>query len=517
MSLNQNAGLFEKHSNTQASQDKSIKAMGKSNFLNTNLVYHPPKNELFINMIVHTVILIFTYSSTQLIFKYWINVPLLRMIFLLLDVANFYLIWYLLVSLLAFILSKAPAWSIENIIFKLNIKHIALSLVLSLCFYNMMRVGGSLNSLTFFIYGLEETETPFYKGLYTLLKNGCFVLLPIVLLTTIRKVILEYLNYRIHYKFLKKRILENDRLTESMHQLNLYTRQDSPTDISSWARHVFDCITMGQKETISAEEFTVLFGEENGNSLFILFDINQNGEIDQEEFVEVYENIFEERAALKKSLEETSIGLDELGSLITITGLLVFLAIFILYTVSPYEHLFKLCYLLMLGFIYISSPLIIETINSIIYIFIVHPYDINDEIEINNDGYTVKDIGLLYTDVERDGMVLTLPNDSLRRRGVKNLRSVEYKIFELQRRISTKSIKNISEYKNKIKAFLIENKAKFKPDFELINLEINEGIATFDVVVKINCALQEQKKVSKRKDEISIFLHKLESALFKVK
>ncbi|KAF7693624.1 Mechanosensitive ion channel protein Msy1 [Cucumispora dikerogammari] len=514
MDIDQKPGLLEKHSSILKTK-KNISSIVDMNFLKNTNIFYDSNDNLQRCILSHSVIFIATLSFDFIIRSLRKLGVILRILLVLLDVAKRYLFFYLIFTTLAFVLSKTSSFKVQYRLLKANRELISACIVFSICYFTILETYASFDSLTDLLYKLPPIRNQICDAIYNGLTSACYFLYPCVLLITIRKVILEYLNYRIHYKFLERRILENDRLTDSMHYLNKYTRQSTPTDISTWARHVFSCLTKQQKQTISVEDFILIFGEQEGNSLFVLFDINQNGEIDQEEFVEVYENIFEERTTLRKTLEEKSKGLNKLGTLIITFIWLIILILFLLSSAPAFSRVFEIYCLIIISSLYIISPLIIETINSIIYIFIVHPYDINDDIEINKTTYTVKNIGILYTDVDRHGEVLTLPNDSLRKRDIKSFKNVEYKIFKIRRQIPTNTLKNVSEYKSRIKKYLSESKTKFKSDFELTNLEINDSITTFDVIIKVNSVFQEPGVVTKRRDEIVIFLHRLESALFK--
>ncbi|KAF7700543.1 Mechanosensitive ion channel protein 10 [Cucumispora dikerogammari] len=512
--LDQKPALLERHSNI----DKSKKDMTKTidiNFSGEENVFYEAKDNLRKTILISLIILMFSFFSSVIIRSWGPKLPIFRVFSVLLEVASYFICSYLLTTVLTFILSKAPTWGIEYLVLKSTRKLISASLGLYICVYIINRTFPYIMFITTGLDNLNPIEKEVYNTLYSYGVIACTILSPIFLIITIRTVILKYINYRIQYKFLKKRVLENDRLTSTIHKLNKYTRQDSPSEISTWARHMFDCITKGQNETILIGDFTSIYGEQEGNSLFELFDINKNGQIDQDEFVEIYVSIFQERQTLKKSLEENTKGLNKLGTLITIALVMFFLCVLLLYGTSTHNKSFYILCLIIICSLYITSGLLTEVINSIIYIFLVHPFDINDKIEINDTTYTVKSIGILYTDVERHGEVLTLPNVSLIKRDIKNFRNVEYVIFNLRRQIPTSLLKTIPDYKKRIKSYLSDNRTKFKTDFKVTNLEISDAVTVFDVVIKVCSTFQESESVMKRRDEMVIFLHRLEGTLFK--
>lgn len=59
----------------------------------------------------------------------------------------------------------------------------------------------------------------------------------------------------------------------------------------------------------------------------------------------------------------------------------------------------------------------------IIFLFVTHPYDVGDRVFIDNNNYIVKELGILYTVLEKwDGQVIYSPNSVLATKDITNVR-----------------------------------------------------------------------------------------------
>ena len=66
---------------------------------------------------------------------------------------------------------------------------------------------------------------------------------------------------------------------------------------------------------------------------------------------------------------------------------------------------------LILGLSWLIGSSLAEVLTSIIFLFIKHPYDVGDRVDLGKDSYTVKEIRLLSTIfIDSHGTLVQAPN-----------------------------------------------------------------------------------------------------------
>lgn len=66
---------------------------------------------------------------------------------------------------------------------------------------------------------------------------------------------------------------------------------------------------------------------------------------------------------------------------------------------------------LLLGLSWLIGASLAEVLTSIIFLFIKHPYDVGDRVDLDEDSYTVKEIRLLSTIfLDSNGALVQAPN-----------------------------------------------------------------------------------------------------------
>jgi hypothetical protein len=118
-------------------------------------------------------------------------------------------------------------------------------------------------------------------------------------------------------------------------------------------------------------------------------------------------------------------------------------------------------------------------LGSCIFIFVKHPYDIGDRVDLNNDQLTVEHISLLFTVFKRvqNGKVVQIPNIVLNNLWVENVSRSK----AMREQISIfcnfeTSITDIEALKDEMTAFVVDSKNSrdFQPDIDIEVLGIAE-------------------------------------------
>jgi len=110
-----------------------------------------------------------------------------------------------------------------------------------------------------------------------------------------------------------------------------------------------------------------------------------------------------------------------------------------------------------------------EVLSSIIFLFIKHPYDIGDTVEVSSATYTVKEIRLLSTVfVDGGGAAVQAPHSALTALFIKNHRrsGPESESIELDVAYDT-AFEKIEELRAKMMAFVTSRRRDFQPSFDV--------------------------------------------------
>ncbi|KAM0677478.1 hypothetical protein BDAP_001979 [Binucleata daphniae] len=327
----------------------------------------------------------------------------------------------------------------------------------------------------------------------------------------LKRILLHYVNYQIHYKHYKDRIDENKKRIDYLLMLNKIVEKKMTNDLKLWSGKVFSKIVRNETTYLTIDDFVYYFGEEDGENMFMLFDENRDNNVTKDEFIHCYIGLYKEKKMLKTSLNENDQALKKLELIF----MLIFypVAFFLAFVVLGQSSLFKN---LLSGFLGIFLPatfifgsVLADMFQSIIFIFNVRPFDIGDCISVNGKTYIVHEMGLLYSTLLSDSRFHNFPNETLRKTPVINLRQSIWITEEFEQTYDYESCKDkLDELRAEIKQFLKKNKKQYKQDFNVGEFVFTKGNAVkIKITVKLACPYQDIKGASDRKDRFTLFLH----------
>lgn len=214
------------------------------------------------------------------------------------------------------------------------------------------------------------------------------------------------------------------------------------------------------KDTFDLSDLQRVFKKnEDAETAFRLFDSNGNGAVSYEEVVREVGNIYRERRDLEKNIIELGAIVGRLHDIfLTIIAFIVIILAFLVYEVDFTAFLASLgTVALSLSFVFGSSAA--TTFNCIIFLFVMHPYDIGDRVFIDGENMVVDEINILTTVFTRwDGQSIIMANQKLHTKDVHNVRrsgpQAEMLIFEVS---STTDMSTIAELERRLTVFLSEN------------------------------------------------------------
>ncbi|EJW02253.1 hypothetical protein EDEG_03313 [Edhazardia aedis USNM 41457] len=344
----------------------------------------------------------------------------------------------------------------------------------------------------------EETVLTWIKTIYM-----------IIIIFLGQRIILQYLNYNIHYRYYKDRIDENNKKTNFLLRLNSKVGANTKSQVKNLPEKVFKTLCCAERTELVLDDFIYFFGRSDGLQLFNVFDGNKDGSISQEEFVSVYTFLFRERKKLRAALHENDATLKKLRFVMyCITVPLV------IYLLSPrLENDAKTKKIMAemltggMALTFIFGKVLGDLFMSILFIFGVRPFDVGDYVTVKNKDYEVHEMGLLYTTLISDSKFHNFPNNVLSSEAIVNLRKSSFITETCEYTYVYSTCKDkIDQLKQAISDFLLTNAKMYKKDYELYDFQFKpDDKVSFKVSIKLNCPYQDIKSAKQRKDNFSVW------------
>ncbi|KAL7937218.1 Mechanosensitive ion channel domain-containing protein [Trichoderma chlorosporum] len=189
------------------------------------------------------------------------------------------------------------------------------------------------------------------------------------------------------------------------------------------ARLIYRSVVREGRETVHLEDLQVAFETmEEAEAAFSMFDKDLNGDISMDEFEAICNEIHLEKKAIAASLKDLDSVIQKLDKVflfvIVVIAVIVFVAILSDSTAAGLASAGSS----VLGLAWMLQATAQEFLQSIIFVFIKHPFDVGDRVTIygntgatlTGDDYYVTEISLLYTEFKKmQGHIVQAPNSLL--------------------------------------------------------------------------------------------------------
>lgn len=189
------------------------------------------------------------------------------------------------------------------------------------------------------------------------------------------------------------------------------------------ARRLYRTFCREDTETVYSDDLRQAFeNNDEADAAFTMFDKDMNGDISMEELEAVCVEIGKERKSITASLKDLDSVVSKLDSvflfIVCVITILVFLSLISTSTAGVLTSAGST----VLALSWLFSATAQEFLQSIIFVFVKHPFDVGDRVSIygntgslmKGDDYFVKEIALLYTEFKKmEGHVVQAPNSYL--------------------------------------------------------------------------------------------------------
>ncbi|XP_076935322.1 mechanosensitive ion channel protein 6-like [Bidens hawaiensis] len=181
------------------------------------------------------------------------------------------------------------------------------------------------------------------------------------------------------------------------------------------AKKIFCNVAKPGSKHIYIEDLMRFLGNDEALKTFRLFDgASETRGISKRALKNWVVNAFQERRALALSLKDTKTAVDNLHKMLTVfVGIIIIVIWLIILKVATTHFFILMCsQLVMVAFVFGNASK--TTFEAIIFLFIVHPFDVGDRCDINGVQMIVEEMNILTTIFLRyDNQKIAYPNNVL--------------------------------------------------------------------------------------------------------
>lgn len=239
------------------------------------------------------------------------------------------------------------------------------------------------------------------------------------------------------------------------------------------ARLIYRSLCRPDRDTVHMEDIREVFAtDEEADAAFMVFDKDLNGDISVQEFEAVCNEIHLEKKAIAASLKDLDSVIQKLDKVFLFIIVIISIIVFISILSGSAAAGLASASTSVLGLAWVLQATAQEFLQSIIFVFVKHPFDVGDRVTIygstgdkmTGDDYYVTEISLLYTEFKKmQGHMVQAPNSVLNNLFILNQRRSNGLAdpIPLVMRFGTPADK-IEELKDRMRNFCQENKRDYQ-------------------------------------------------------
>ncbi|KAI6359760.1 hypothetical protein MCOR25_006933 [Pyricularia grisea] len=249
--------------------------------------------------------------------------------------------------------------------------------------------------------------------------------------------------------------------------------RSTPTSFTL-GRLIFRTFVTPGNETLTLEDFQKVFdNSEDAEACLSVFDKDLNGDVSMQELELVCNEIHLEKKAIAASLKDLDSVIKKLDKVFMFIVLVIAVIVFVSIISGSAAAALGSAGTTILGLAWMLQATAQEFLQSIIFVFVKHPFDVGDRVRVygntgdmmTGDDYYVQEISLLYTEFKKmQGHVVQAPNSLLNNLFILNQRRSNGLAdpIVLKVRFGTTN-EVIEELRDRMTDFVLENKRDYGP------------------------------------------------------
>jgi hypothetical protein len=236
------------------------------------------------------------------------------------------------------------------------------------------------------------------------------------------------------------------------------------------------------KDSLFQEDLIEVMGQDRENEAiecFSCLDRDGNGDISLEEMILTVTQFGRERKSIATSMHDVDQAINALDGLLSTIVFIVCIFVFIAFLSPSFVGTLTTSATALLSLSFVFATTCQEVLGSCIFLFVKHPYDIGDRVDIGQDSLTVEHISLLYTVFKRvvNGKLVQIPNIVLNNLWVENVTRSKAMREQVSIFVSfDTTFEDITLLKQEMQHFVRDpqNNRDFFPDIEIEVVSIAE-------------------------------------------
>ncbi|KFY19324.1 hypothetical protein V493_08016, partial [Pseudogymnoascus sp. VKM F-4281 (FW-2241)] len=253
------------------------------------------------------------------------------------------------------------------------------------------------------------------------------------------------------------------------------------------AKRLWMSFVIEGKEALSIEDLREVLGPghmEEADEAFMYIDTDNNGDISLDEMILKVVEMSRERKAIANSMTDIGDAISVLDSVLVAVASVIIIFIFVAFLNANFVTTLATAGTTLLSLSFVFAVTCQEFLGSCIFLFIKHPYDVGDRVDIKDEPLVVERISLLYTVFKRiDYMkMVQVPNIVLNTQWIENVTRSKAMKEQIELSISfDTSLEDIELLRTELEAFVrhSDNSRDFQED---VVLECT-GVGTMDKLV----------------------------------
>ncbi|OAA43742.1 Mechanosensitive ion channel family protein [Metarhizium rileyi] len=240
-------------------------------------------------------------------------------------------------------------------------------------------------------------------------------------------------------------------------------------------RRIWMSFVLEGKDALYPEDFEEVLGpayKEDAEEAFNMIDSDLNGDISLEEMVRKTVEMGTERKAIGEGMKDIGQALRVFDKVLMFVVLLITVFIFFVFFRSGVLAILTTAGTALLSMSFVFAVTTQEFLGSCIFLFVKHPYDVGDRVEVGGTQMLVEKISLLYTVFTKtaQNQVTQVPNIVLNNLWIDNVSRSKAMTESFQIDVSyDTSFEDIELLRTEMEKFVRhpDNSRDFKPDFTI--------------------------------------------------
>jgi len=246
------------------------------------------------------------------------------------------------------------------------------------------------------------------------------------------------------------------------------------------ARRLWLSFVLEGKDALHLDDMTEVFGVNNeteAEEIFSALDVDANGDVSLDEMILRISEFGRERSALANSMRDVDQAIAVLDNLLLTVVFILCVFIFVAMLNQNFTTTLATAGTALLSLSFVFSVTAQELLGSCIFLFVKHPYDVGDRVDILKEQLVVEKISLLYTMFRKvqDHKRTQVPNIVLNSLWVDNISRSKAMREQISLFINfDTTFEDIELLRKEMQVFVQENGRDYQPDIDIEVLDLAE-------------------------------------------